>query len=75
MGYVWQQTRNVVLDGLVHEAWRDIKPSAEPGRVHLFCQGCFYYTRPKRGHTTVKYTKRSVTCVQCVGSVRLFDDG
>lgn len=67
MGYLWQQTRNVLLGGLVHEAWRDVARTAERGRVQVFCYASFFYTSPKRGQTLAKPTNKHVTCLLCIG--------
>jgi hypothetical protein len=80
MGHVWRLTRNVVVQGVVHEAYRDVAFHAPRARVRVFCMDRWYWTQyvrtPEPGQhiakeSIVRYTKKPVTCLLCVR----FDDG
>lgn len=70
MGYIWQYTRNVIVDGLVHVAMRDIKPEAERGQVALTCRPMIFFSTKSKpaNRPRARYTTKGATCLACLGA-------
>lgn len=58
MGYVFEDTSNPVIKGVVHLAWKEVS-GAYPRKINLVCSGAWVSSKTPR-------TRRDVTCLACL---------
>lgn len=65
MGYVFEDTPNPVIKGVVHLAWKEVS-GAMPKKINLVCSGKWVPSSAKR-------SRRSPTCLACVAELMQWD--